>query len=199
MKKNDNIQPKKYFSMIIMGCLFSLLPAINHAQEIDSVRYEIELGKRGNILYNRKISFHNIGVYSTVFKRIYFKQNKFDEFKSIGFLGWKIKPLIKDNALALIEFKKYRRNKLASYATLVSTPIIAIAWLASASYYNRRTLKSRRRAPLNLVPDGAFYLFPFSILGLTFGSVLLNQQADHHLLMSTEIANRKIKTLRPRN
>lgn len=167
-------------------------------QQQDSIKYNIELGKRGNILYNRKISFHNIGVYSTAFKRIYFKESKYDEFKSIGFLGWKIKPLLKNNSLAYKEFKKYRNYKLASYTTLASAPIVAIAWLASASYYNRRTAMTRRRSPLNLFPDGAFYLFPFSIFSLSIGSILLNQQADRHLLMATEISNRKIRTLRPK-
>lgn len=198
MKKNINIHPEKYFSVLFLWCLFSFLPSINYAQDIDSLWTEIELGKRGNILFNRKISFHNIGIFSSPFKRIFFKESKYDEFKSIGFLGWKIKPLLKNNSLAFKEFKKYRNYKLASYATLASAPIVAIAWLATANYYNRRTAMTRRRAPMNLVPDGAFYLFPFSILGLSISSILLNQQADRHLLMATEISNRKIKTLRPK-
>ncbi len=198
MKKNINIKPEKYLLVVLLACLFSFVSKINYAQQIDSLKYEIELGKRGNIIFNRKISFQNMGVYSSPFARVFFKEGKFDDYKSIGFLGWKIKPLIKDNTLALIEFKKYRKNKLASYATLASAPMIAILWLASASYYNRRTVMTRRRGPLNLVPDGAFYLFPFSIFGLSVSSILLNQQADRHLLMSTEISNRKIKTLRPK-
>jgi len=192
--------PNTYFPKgLLLWCLLLLFSLVSFGQKTDTLKYEIELGKKGNIIYNRKISFHNMGVYSTPFTRIFFKESKFDEFKSVGFLGRKIKPIIQENPLALIEFKKYRNYKLASYTTLASAPIITMVWFASANYYNRRFAMSRRRGPINLIPDGAFYLFPFSIAGMFMSSILLNQQADHHLLMSTEILNRKIKTLRPKN
>ena len=191
---------KQKLEKVCFLLFFTILSNINiYAQQTDTLKFEIELGKRDNILFNRKISFHNIGIFSSPFKRIYFKESKFDEYKSIGFLGRKIKPIIQENPLALIEFKKYRNYKLVSYAALASVPIITLVWFASANYFNRRVVLSRRRGPINLVPDGTFYLFPFSITGMFISSILLNQQADQHLLMSTEISNRKIKTLRPKN
>jgi hypothetical protein len=191
---------KQKLEKVCFLLFFTILSNINiYSQQTDTLKFEIELGKRDNILFNRKISFHNIGIFSSPFKRIYFKESKFDEYKSIGFLGRKIKPIIQENPLALIEFKKYRNYKLVSYAALASVPIITLVWFASANYFNRRVVLSRRRGPINLVPDGTFYLFPFSITGMFISSILLNQQADQHLLMSTEISNRKIKTLRPKN
>jgi hypothetical protein len=193
-------RPITYFSKgLFLWGMFFLFSLGSFGQKTDSLKFEIELGKKGNFLFSRKISFHNMGVYSSPFARIFFKESKFDEYKSIGFLGRKIKPIIQENPLALIEFKKYRNYKLVSYAALASVLIITLVWFASANYFNRRVVLSRRRGPINLVPDGTFYLFPFSITGMFISSILLNQQADQHLLMSTEISNRKIKTLRPKN
>jgi hypothetical protein len=191
---SKQILRKVCFMLFFHVCFF----CTSYAQQNDTIMLNLELGKRGNLLFNRQISFHNLGVYSSPFARIFFRESKMDEYKSIGFLGRKIKPFLQNNPLAIIEYKKFRNYKIASYATLASTPIVAVAWLASASFYNRRSAFVRRRGPLNLFPDGAFYLFPFSVAGLWVGSVLLNQQADHHLLMATEILNRRIKTLRPK-
>ena len=169
------------------------------AQQADTLRLNLELGKRGNVFFNRQISLYNVGGYSTPFLGIFYKESQTDYYKSIGFLGDKYIHFFKKNPQALKEFRKYRSYKIASYVSLVSVPFVAVAWVASASLYNRRAGLSRRRGPLNFFPTDAYYAFPMSLAGLTIGSILCNQAAERHLLLATELLNNRMKMMKPRN
>ena len=171
----------------------------SNAQQNDTVGLNLELGKRGDLLFNRQISFHNVGQYSTPFARIFYKERNTDHYKSVGFLGDKYIHYFHNNPQAYTEFKRYRNYKIASYVSLVSVPIVAIAWVASASLYYRRAGLPRRRGPINFFPTDLYYTFPFSLAGLSVGSILLNQAAEQHLLMATELLNRRMKIMKPKN
>lgn len=195
MFKKVKIQSKLVLKMLFSLVFFLGLFCQNYAQQTDTVRLELEIGKRNNFILNRQISFYNVGRYSSVFAKIFFKESKYDSYKSIGFLGRKIKPYLQNNPIAFHEFKRYRNYKIVSYISLISVPFVAIAWLASAGRNNRISI-TRRRGIINVFPTDAYYAFPISIVGLCAGSILFNQQAEHHLLIAIQLANHKMKPMK---
>jgi hypothetical protein len=181
----------------ILFCLLFWAHSV-YAQQEDTLRFNFELGKRGNVFFNRQISLYNLGGYSSPFSKIFYKESQKDYYKSVGFLGNKYIHFFKNNPLALKEFRKYKGYKIVSYFSLISVPIVAVAWVASASLYNRRAGLPRRRGPLNFFPTDTYYAFPISLAGLTIGSILCNQAAERHLLMATELLNNRMKPLKQR-
>jgi hypothetical protein len=91
------------------------------------------VGKRGNVVWDRKISVVNMGNEKwNFYYPIYFKTSVDTNWKKTGILGSRIKPLLNESALP--SFESYRRKKLISYYLLGVSVGSLMSWAYYTSY-----------------------------------------------------------------
>ncbi len=151
----------------------------------------ILIGKRKNIIWDRKITGKNIGnMFYNSYYPIYFKPSIKTQWQKIGLLGQNIQPYLSDNDSSYKLFRKYRQNKGISYASLPVTSACLLIWAYSAGAYNLRN--NIGKDPIYIFGS---YLRPYSLvfLGSYFVSYYLgmrfNARGDIYLKKSVDYRN----------
>lgn len=158
---------------------------------------KLEIGKRNSWIFDREINFYRLGKFDNTYNRIFFRTSSMEDYTPIGFLGFRIRPYLVNNPKAMVEFRKYRKNKLLSYLPMVAIPFVNIAWIIDAVSYTRmHRARIGRNYPLNLIPTERYYLYPALLVGLVIGGITTSMQADENMVMAVYHANGKRKMIR---
>lgn len=150
----------------------------------------ITLGKRKNIIWDRKIDSTNLATMYTYYYPIFFKIND-SKFTKIGLYGKHLFPHLNYSVKEVnTEFYKFRRNKILSHILLTSSISFLSFWIyRGAKYY----IKTGDNNPFNAYFKNKQSLF---IIGYTVSissSIFLNIRGDKKLINAIKIHNNNIQ------
>lgn len=172
---------KQSFTLLVL-IIFSLLSL--SAQEENPTIY---LGKRGMTIFDRKISEFNLGRFGTAGRRIFFKVGEQDDFQGIGFFGQKILPYLQDDQLAMEEFDRYRKNRIAAFSASVISSGCMLGWLIRTSD-NIEQSRGNTIAQVLFTEPGAAVLLASGITS-SLASSLLFMKSDIDLFNAVQLFN----------
>jgi hypothetical protein len=178
---------KLLYSIILFTFSFYFSSNIQGYSQIKPNKNDsIFIGKRGNLVWDKKIQEINLGnTWFTYYYPIYFKRNRNDEFQRIGFLGNKLKDDLNSLPASKREFKKYRIKKSLSFFAL---PVAASSLLIWTNIGIDEVIIGHPRPFLSnkSLPFLGTYLICFT------GGIYLNTKADINLLISVRNYNSNI-------
>lgn len=152
--------------------IFSFLNVLHSQNE------KVFIGKKGNVIWDKKISSSNLNSMFTYYYPIYYKTTENKNFQKVGIWGNKLESHLNLNIPHVNEeFKKYKRNKELSYLLLGGTVTFISSWTYSSLNYMENTGDYRMRAffkPQQL-PHLVGYFACF------YGSIHLNLKGDKNL------------------
>ncbi len=123
---------------------------------------------------------------SPFFTPIYFKLSATDEkYERIGFLGNKLKPILANNELAILEFKRFQRDKILGFSCLG----VGLAAYGVVVYDLSKRLYGESNQVENFNKDTYLSLAGSSILFMVASGVL-RQSANRHLQNSVYLYNK---------
>jgi len=146
----------------------------------------ITLGKRKNLIWDRKIDSTNLATMYTYYYPVYFKVND-SKFSKAGIYGRHLFPYLSYSGKQVnSEFYKFRRNKIFSHVLLASSVSFLLFWIYRGAKYYANTGDNN---PFNMYFKNKQALF---ILGYTFsitGSIFLNIRGDKKLINTINFHN----------
>ncbi len=157
------------------------------ASDATAKAHPFVLAKRGTLLQGRAIKEHNFAKLNTTYGKAFFRKSfSTERYKPIGFLGNNIRPYLQTNPLAYQQFKKFRRKKVGSALTMVSSFGFLMLWLENSFQHMIRT---------RTVSASSYFTAPYSWLyiggyaGSIIGSQYISLAADRDLFNSVQIYN----------
>lgn len=145
------------------------------------------VGKRGNVIWDRRVSVFNMGNDKwNAYYAIRFRSSIDTNWKKAGLLGGRLRPFMMDSAERR-EFSFYRRKKLGSYLLVAASAgsIVFWSWYTTDHMVKTGSLRS--------------YLKPLSIISLASYIVCLevgkkvNVRGDIFLLNAVRKVNARMK------
>lgn len=108
-------------------CLFFLLNFFSvNGQELPY----LEIGKRGNWLFDKKIDPFKVGRLRYAMNPFFFRPSNDEEFRRSGWQGKHIVSYLEDDDIAMNEFKRYQRNRILTFTTYGISMGALIGWMA---------------------------------------------------------------------
>ncbi len=142
------------------------------------------VGKRGNVIWDRKIHVFNLGNEEwTSYYRIYFKRAGDTEWHKVRKLGANIFPYLKKSDTAMSNFYEFKRHKKQSYVLLLSAITILTGWMFYTAH------------ELNRTNDISTYIKPIPLTMLAGFEVCFylgkrkNTKGDLKLIQAVRLAN----------
>src|SRR5687767_143508 len=87
------------------------------------------VGKRGNVVRDRKISVFNLGNEKwNYYYAIYFRTAAQPAWRKTGLTGRHIEPCFRKNDAAMALFRQYQRDKKTSYVLLAASITFLTGW-----------------------------------------------------------------------
>ena len=144
------------------------------------------VGKRGNVIWDRKINVFNLGNEKwTSYYRIYFKKAGDSDWQKVGRFGKNIYPHLSKSEEVLLNYNTYKAQKKQSYVLLSSAIGILTGWTLYTAY------------ELNRTNDITVYLKPIPIAMLVGFEVCFylgkrkNTKGDLYLIQAIRKTNSK--------
>lgn len=107
-------------------CLFFLLNFFSaHSQKSP----HIEIGKRGNWLFDKKIDPFKVGRLRYAMNPFFFRPSNEEEFRKSGWQGRHIISYLEDDDIAMHEFKRYQRNRFLAFTTYGVSVAAVFGWM----------------------------------------------------------------------
>jgi len=172
-----------------MKYLVLIATLISSINIIHSQQNHITIGKRTNVIRDRKIDSINLGTMNTVFYPIFYKiGNK--KYEKTGAYGKHLYPYLNHSIKEVNnEFNKFKRNKLISHILLASSISFLSIWLYRAPnlYINpaNNSLKD-----IYIKNNQYLFLIGYSI-SIT-SSMILNVRGDKKLINSIRFHNQSL-------
>jgi hypothetical protein len=174
-------------SKSIFICVPFLLFAVSLKAQF-SKSDSLQVGKRGNVIWDRKISVFNLGNEQwNYYYKIFYRSGTDAHWHKTGPLGRKLKPYFENNEAAKQQFNLYRRQKKRSFLMLGAAGASLGAWTTYTAY------------ELNRTNDLKTYVKPLPLLLLTSYFVTFyfgrktNIKGDIHLLRAVRSVNQTIE------
>lgn len=150
----------------------------------------IGLGKRRNLVWDRRISPSNLGSNLTYYYPIFFRTSEHGAYEKTGVLGGRIRPILNLNLPEVEDrFKRYRTCKALSYVLLGGTVAALSAWTCTSvrSIIQNDDLDiGAFFAPRRLPLLGAYF-------ACYYGSIYLNLRGDRQLQKAVAAHNRFVR------
>ncbi len=157
-----------------------LTPIFLLSQNSLDLNYNVELGKRKNMLWSREIKEANLGdKWFNAFYPIYYRVGE-QGWKKIGRKGKNIRPFIPDTEFSVYHFKSFRRKTSLSYVALSTSMLSFMGWSVASLDYAIQNRDPSHRAFLN--PRSLLFLAGF--VGAYWLGVEWNSKADLDLFMA---------------